>query len=330
MSIRPAEQSPDQHTPLISIVTPSYNQGQFIRETITSVLGQSYPHLELWVMDGGSSDNTVETLRSFEGDPRFRWVSERDRGQSDAINKGLACCTGEVFAWLNSDDVLLPNALTMVANTWKQLHEPAILYGLARYIDQHGQDLGSCPHQSPSLTVNAMLRMHSIPIQPATFAPTAAVRELGGVDESLHFTMDFDLWIRLAQQLPFHHIPYELAFYRLHDSSKTSALSERFISDYQKVLERSASQGMIKPSEAKAYSEIFAARVQLTPDLWRPRIALPHLFRAMICSPLIFPEAALTLVKAIIRLAFGERFWAHLRWLRTQPFPRRSREHPVR
>ncbi len=108
------ERLPVQHTPLISIVTPSYNQGQFIRETITSVLDQSYPHLELWVMDGGSSDNTIEILRSFEGDPRFHWVSERDRGQSDAINKGLARCTGEVFAWLNSDDLLTPGALAAV------------------------------------------------------------------------------------------------------------------------------------------------------------------------------------------------------------------------
>ncbi len=142
--------------------------------------------------------------------------------------------------------------------------------------------------------------------------------------------MDFDLWVRLAQRLPFHHIPRDLALYRLHDGSKSIALFERFIGDYRAVLNRSACQGLIGRAEASAYSEIFAARVQLTPDLWRPRIALPHLFRAMICSPLIFPEAALTLVKAIIRLAFGERFWAHLRWLRTQPFPRRSREHLVR
>src|SRR6185295_5815973 len=121
---------------------PSYNQGRFIRQTIESVLAQDYPNIEYLVIDGDSSDETVAILREYERDPRFHWISEPDDGQSDAINKGLARCRGELFAWLNADDLLMPGALQHVAAAWRAANQPAILYGLARLIDQDGRDIG--------------------------------------------------------------------------------------------------------------------------------------------------------------------------------------------
>src|SRR5262249_27711741 len=125
----------DPSLPLVSIVTPSYNQGQFIRETIESVLTQDYPNIEYWVIDGGSTDETLSILREYEHDPRFHWLSESDKGQSDAINKGLVRCHGEIFAWLNSDDVYIKEALRHVVASWQEIGRPAINYGLARYIN---------------------------------------------------------------------------------------------------------------------------------------------------------------------------------------------------
>src|SRR4051794_35419687 len=102
---------PDGDWPLVSIVTPSYNQGQFIRETIDSVLSQDYPNLEYWVIDAASTDQTLDVLRDYERDPRFHWISEADRGQSDAINKGWNRCQGSILAWLCSDDLYCPGAI---------------------------------------------------------------------------------------------------------------------------------------------------------------------------------------------------------------------------
>ncbi len=303
--------------PLISIVTPSYNQGRYIRATIESVLGQDYPRIEYWIIDGGSTDETLEVIRAYEHDPRLRWISERDRGQSDAINKGLARCSGELFAWLNSDDMLLPGALTRVAEAW-QAHGPALIYGLARHIDSEGRDLGACPMQSSRLSLASILALRSIPMQPATFAPTETVRAMGGVDESLHFTMDFDLWVRLAAQLPIRHIPEYIALYRLHAESKTVALSTRFIADVKAVLAKATAAGILSPRQAEGYRALFAARVLLTPESRDLPRALGELGRALRASPRLAPDAARALLASAARLALGEQLWGHVRGLRAR------------
>ena len=123
--------------PRISIVTPSYNQGRFIEETIQSVLGQGYPNVEYIIIDGGSTDNTVEIIRKYAKHLTY-WVSEPDRGQSHAINKGLARCTGDLFGWINSDDVLMPGALEVVAEAWRR-RPGRIISGATSIFDEHGQ-----------------------------------------------------------------------------------------------------------------------------------------------------------------------------------------------
>jgi hypothetical protein len=303
----------DQALPLFSIVTPSYNQGGFIRETIESVLRQDYPNIEYWVIDGGSTDETVSILQNYEQDPRFNWLSEKDRGQSDAINKGLVRCRGDLFSWLNSDDLLTPNALKHVATAWLAFDHPVLLYGLARSIDVYGADLGYCATQSPRITLQKLLKFRSTPMQPATFAPTDLVREIGGVDTALHYTMDFDLWIRLAERVPIHHIPRDLASYRLHPSSKTVALSTRFIADVAQVLDSAAQRGLLSEKQARIRANLFAARTHLTPEVRDVPAALARLRSAIADDIFVAPEAMYVLAKAIARVVVGEKRWANIR-----------------
>lgn len=308
---------PSEELPLISIVTPSFNQGRFIRATIESVLRQDYPRIEYWIIDGGSSDETLAVIEEYADDPRLHWLSERDHGQSHAINKGLARCTGAIFAWLNSDDVLTPGALRRVVAAW-QAHSPALIYGKARHIDAAGNDLGPCPYQSSRVSFASMVRFRNMPTQPATFAPTRMIQALGGVREDLHFTMDFDLWLRLAQQLPLRHVPHYVALYRLHDVSKTVTLSESFIADMNTSLQHAARRSQINWRQADAFGALFAARVLLTPGSGPPTRALAALLRSVILYPLNLPDALRILAGGLARRMVGDWWWAQLRALKVR------------
>lgn len=305
--------------PLVSIVTPSYNQGQFIRETIESVLTQDYPNIEYWVIDGGSKDETLNILRDYEHDPRFHWISEPDKGQSDAINKGLARCQGEIFVWLNSDDMFIKGAFRHAVAGWQEIDQPAIVYGLARHIDENGKDLGYCAAQSPTMTFDKLLWVgkHNF-VQPATFAPTDEVRKVGGVDISLQYQMDYDLWIKLAEHLPIKFIPHDLALYRLHRESKTVALTMKFIGDAACVLHKAADRGSISHSKAESRANLYGARLSLMPNTLKVRTGLGYLRKAVAADYRLIPEAVLIASKAAIRLVIGERFWAGVRYLKAR------------
>src|SRR5260221_9891758 len=129
----------EPHSPLVSIVTPSYNQGKFIRETIESVLTQDYANIEYWVIDGGSTDETLGILQQYENDPRFHWISEPDKGQSDAINKGWSRCRGEIVAWLCSDDVYVEHAIKLQVSYLVDHPEIGAVYGDVIYVDSEGK-----------------------------------------------------------------------------------------------------------------------------------------------------------------------------------------------
>ena len=128
----------DPRLPLCSIITPSYNQGEYIEETIQSVLSIDYPNIEYWVIDGGSSDDTVSILSKYESDPRFNWLSELDRGQSDAINKGFVRCRGDIWTWINSDDLLLPYSVLEAVEFFKSHPAIDIMYGDLEFIECNG------------------------------------------------------------------------------------------------------------------------------------------------------------------------------------------------
>ena len=216
--------------PLVSIVTPSFNQGRFLRRTIDSVLSQDYPHIEYLVLDGGSTDESVEILRDY-GD-RFFWRSRRDRGQTDAINQGLRLARGDILAYLNSDDVLLPGAVARVVEYFQQNLGYDLIYGNARHIDEDDRSLGDYP--TATYDFDRLLQSCCI-CQPATFWRRRVLDYIGLFDDSLHFAMDYEYWLRLGRSGGrLVHVPEFLACSRLYAETKT--LSAR-MKVYHEILE---------------------------------------------------------------------------------------------
>ncbi len=208
--------------PMVSIVTPSYNQGKFIEETIRSILLQGYPNLEYIVIDGGSTDGSAQIIQKYASWLKC-WVSEPDRGQSHAINKGLKHCSGEIFNWINSDDLLAPGALRTVAMAWGKTPN-SIIAGAAINFDEAGcEDL----HSPNAITLENFFNWRKAREcgwmwqQPSTFLPGAEVSRVGGVREDLQFSMDHFLMIDLLQRCEVVYVPDVLARFRLHSDSKT-------------------------------------------------------------------------------------------------------------
>jgi len=186
--------------PKISIVTPSYNQGRFLEETIRSVLLQDYPNLEYVIIDGGSKDNSVEIIKKYATWLDY-WVSERDLGQSHAINKGWVRQSGALFGWLNSDDTLLPGALAGAALLMWGNPTCGLFYGLSRLIGEHGEVLRS-RHGGDFCLLEALRSSKNILAQPSTFISRKALDKVGGLDESMEMSMDYDLWVRVGAYFP--------------------------------------------------------------------------------------------------------------------------------
>jgi len=203
--------------PLVSIVTPSYNQAQFLEETILSVLNQDYPNLEYIIIDGGSSDGSVDIIRKYEKRLAY-WVSEPDRGQSHAMNKGIACATGDILFWLNADDLCLPGAFSSVAEAFSKQPLPRIVIGQAYIIDHEGKLRGQLKSQFTSW---ADLATRKCKIrQVAAFFDRKLFDELGGLDESLDYAMDTDLLLRFTHLYPPLIINEYLGAFKLHQANK--------------------------------------------------------------------------------------------------------------
>ena len=200
----------------LSIITPSYNQGRFIADTIESVLSQEIPDLEYWVIDGGSTDETLQVLRRFEG--RIQWVSEPDAGQTDAVNKGIRRSAGEIIGWLNSDDIYYPGALATVADFFLRHPEVEIIYGDADHIYEQGQVLSAYPTED--WNYERLLETCFI-CQPAVFFRRSLVEKLGPLNTSLNYCMDYEYWLRAGRIAPMVHVPVRLAGSRLYPDTKT-------------------------------------------------------------------------------------------------------------
>ena len=207
----------------ISVVTPSFGQANFLRQTIQSVLAQDYPHVEYIVMDGGSTDGSVEILRECSEQLSY-WTSEKDKGQSDAIARGFERSTGEIMGWLNSDDLLLPGALTAVAEFFRENPDVEVVSGGAYCIDAEGQPLrGRFGNYSLGVAAtHRRLRYYHLDgvFQQATFWRRSAYDAVGGIDRSLKFIMDRDLFMRLAARRRFARLPRMLACFRVHEDCK--------------------------------------------------------------------------------------------------------------
>jgi glycosyltransferase involved in cell wall biosynthesis len=209
---------------LVSIITPSYNQAKFLEATIQSVLSQEGVEIEYIIVDGGSTDGSREIIEKYAGRLAW-WVSEKDKGQTDAINKGFARATGDVLAWLNSDDVLLPGAVKSAVDYLSAHPEVGLVYGDANFIDENGSEIGQFP---AAQTDYARLRRGYVHIpQQASFFRADLWRRVGPLDPSFFFAMDYDLWIRLARISTLKYLPGLWASFRLHGAGKTIHADDR-------------------------------------------------------------------------------------------------------
>jgi len=219
--------------PKISIITPSFNQAEFIERTIKSVLSQDYPNLEYIVMDGGSTDGTVEILKKYS--QKIIWRSEKDKGQGDAINKGLKLARGEILGYLNSDDVLAPGALKAVADFLVKNPKKMWVFGKCRIIDEKDKEMRKSItayknfwleryHYSTLLVLNYIS-------QPAVFWRREAYEKIGEFDTNEYWELDYDYWLRLGKRYQPGLINQYLANFRVHQKAKTAIDLKHFLGE---------------------------------------------------------------------------------------------------
>ncbi len=204
--------------PLVTIVTPSFNQGSFIAETIESVLQQDFSPIEYWVIDGGSTDNTLQILGRYAD--RIKWVSERDQGQADAVNKGFRLAAGQILGWLNSDDTYLPGAVRKVVDYFDHHPEVAMVYGEAYNTDAQGNIIERFPTEPYD---HRRLAETCFISQPAVFIRRSVLDEVGLLDGTLQYTLDYEYWMRVGKRFRIAHVPELLATSRVHAATKTVA-----------------------------------------------------------------------------------------------------------
>jgi len=229
----------------ISLVTPSFNQGQYIEQTIKSVLGQKYPSLEYLVEDGGSTDGTLRILKIYG--KGIKWISQKDKGQSDALNRGFRKTSGEIVAYLNSDDYLLPHALAKVAAFFRKNPQAYWVTGKCKTVDLNNSEVRQPVTVYKNLLLQFLRSRQLLEIvnfisQPSTFWRREIFEEVGFLDIKLNYSMDYDYWLRIWRKYPLYFIDDYLAGYRVHPSSKSVLSPEtQFEEEYKLAKKHSES-----------------------------------------------------------------------------------------
>ncbi len=279
--------SADSAQPLVTVVMPSLNQGRFIAAAIDSVLDQGYPRLELVVVDGGSTDGTLERLRGYG--ERIRWVSEPDAGQAAAVNKGVGMGHASILGWLNADDCYEPGALTRVVRHFAAQPGLMLVYGDARFVDEQGRELGPCRYVEP-FDLGRLVHYGDVIAQPAAFFRREAFQAVSGLDESLHWAMDYDLWLKIGKRFPVAYVAEPLACYRLTGENKTTRGGQARFDEIAAVGRRHGARGL--PAAFRV--ERMAAALRTGASLLRRGLPLP---------------AARELLLGVVALATSPRAW---------------------
>jgi glycosyltransferase involved in cell wall biosynthesis len=251
------------------IVTPSFNTGRYLGAAVQSVLRQDWPEVDYIVMDGGSTDESVDVLKSFGS--RLRWVSQKDNGQSDAINRGFAQSGGEILGWLNSDDTYAPGAFRAVAEYFAAHPDVDLVYGDADYTDAGGNFIAPCVHIEP-YSRRRLFYYSDFIVQPAAFFRRRAFDAVGGTDPSIHWAMDYDLWLRMvANGSRVAYLPRLLAHFRWLAENKTATGGWGRLDEICRILQR---QGYDRPAYIRLERANIHAREALS------SLSRGHLFRA--------------------------------------------------
>jgi glycosyltransferase involved in cell wall biosynthesis len=233
---------------LVSIITPSYNQAAYLEQTIQSVLGQDYPRIEYIVIDGGSTDNSVEIIKQYQ-DRLAYWVSEKDSGQAEAINKGFTRAKGDVIGWINSDDYYMLNTISVAVRCFEQNPDVVMVYGDMLAVDGDGQTINVLRYNQLSLQD---LLCFQIVGQSSVFFRRSALEKTGMLETTFHFMLDHHLWIRLARQGRILHVPQIWSAARYHAEAKNRARAAEFGREAFRVLDWAKNQ----PDLAEAVSGV--------------------------------------------------------------------------
>lgn len=274
--------------PKISIITPSFNQGAFIEETIQSVISQSYPNIEYIIIDGKSTDNTMELLKKYEN--RLFWISEPDTGQTNAINKGVRLAKGEIIAYINSDDLYLPCTLEKVVHFFQENPEVAALYGNIIHIDKDSNELER--YKPGKLNPKRILLENFYLPQPTLFFKRKVLEKIGFFDESMDVAMDFDYWVRISQFFQLGYLDDFLASARLYPETKSASRQLKYFDESMRILEKYLQQNPEASShfkhKARSLVYINGARSRIGAGLFKDakqfyisayRLFPPHIFK---------------------------------------------------
>lgn len=270
---------------LVSIITPSYNQAAYLEQTMRSVLGQEYSDIEYIVIDGASTDGSLEIIKKYANRLAY-WVSEKDHGQAEAINKGFARAQGEIVAWLNSDDYYLPGAVAAAVKTFDEHPDAALVHADMLAVDAQGQTTNMLKYRQ--LTLEDLLCFQIIG-QPAVFMRRSALERAGGLDATFHFLLDHLLWIRIAQQGRIVHVDQTWAAARYHAEAKNRAKAAEFGLEAFRILETVGQDSNLAPAlarvnrRARASAHRVDARYLL--DGGQPAAALSAWLRTLFIHP---------------------------------------------
>ena len=289
---------------LVSIITPSYNQAAYLEQTLLSVLNQDHAPIEYIVVDGASKDASVEIIKKYS-DRLAYWVSEKDGGQAEAINKGFARATGEIIAWINSDDYYLPGAVSAAVKMFEANPEVMLVYGNMLAVDERGKTFNTLTYKQ--LTLEDLLCFQIIG-QPAVFMRRSALQKTSGLDSTFHFLLDHFLWIQLAQHGKILHADQTWAAARYHAEAKNRAKAAEFGHEAFRILEAVAQDKNLAPvlSKVERRSRASAHRVnaRYLLDGGQPAAALSAWIRAFFIHPPTALARMNLFVSAILNL-FG-------------------------